>query len=120
MKRVFHKLFTIGAIASIALTLVLTSCKKDTATPTLTITADNIAGTWVNSSDNITLIIAPSGIGTYESDYYSNPPETITWGISDDGLTLSVQGTSTFFQQYNLTSETTIEETTQGTVLTKQ
>lgn len=106
-------------VASIALSIVFTSCSKDdNSSSTITMTQEKIVGTWENTDMNITLVIASTGTGTYTSDYYSNPSEIITWSISDEKY-LDIQGTGLFSQMYKLNSDTKLEDIFSGTVLTK-
>lgn len=113
-------LLTIAAILSIALCIVFTSCSDDdNDSGSLTMTTEIIIGTWANTSDNITLEIASNGTGTYTSDYYSDPSESITWTISGDKY-LTITGTGLFTATYKLKSEDKLEDIFLGTTLTKQ
>ena len=112
-------LLSVVAILSIALSIVFTSCSKDDDSGSITMTSENVVGTWANTASNITLEILATGTGTYTSDYYSDPSESITWGISS-GNYLDIQGTGLFCQTYKLKSENQLEDIFSGNVLTKK
>lgn len=112
-------LLTTISLLVFSLFIGTTSCKKDEEEETITITETNVVGTWVNTSENITLIIAEENIGTYESDYYSDPAKDISWSITSSNQ-LDVHDNGLFAQTYQMNDKSTLEDVWGGTILTKQ
>jgi|GEM_PF-2538258 len=120
MKKVSKQfLLSMVAMLSISLGVLFTGCSDDDDSGSIKMTTDNVVGTWKNVDKNLTLVISATGTGTYTSDYYSNPSESITWEVSGEKY-LDIQGTGLFSQTYKLKSKDKLEDIFLGNVLTKQ
>ena len=118
MKKVSKSLLLTMAMFSIALTLVFTGCSSDeNDEDSVTITAENVLGTWENTEENVKLVVAEDGIATYTSDDYPDG-KACSWYISDFGW-LDVSA-GLFVKIFTMKSETELKDDSSGVILTKK
>lgn len=119
MKKVSKSVLFSLAMLTMVFSLVFTSCSKDEEDEdsSITITEENVIGTWENSEKGIKLVVVEGGSATYTSENYPDG-KACSWYISDWGW-LDVSA-GLFAKIFTMPSENELKDDSTGDILTKQ